>query len=296
MLEGQVTFRYIKGREGTKRKIMSKKNPKVDDINHLLRFVGWDQKKLSDLYLDNDSDYDLDESEYKKHYEKIKGQLKRASTTEKATANFIGYISFIKNSEDFSKRSKEQNFEDFVSELLSFTTTAKPTEKKQKTSDTRYYQGSGSSSWSSKEMADVLETASKHAETISSSPSDFHVVKLTDDRITTEYLVFWSGDVGFAGGSGTWGPAYCLVEKNHWEHYHVVGPGRAFYGYLKIIKEVEFKDSILHITGFTYGPTCHKINPSYKLQLQFRIVDNFRSSVDLELVNKIEIGYEYDFG
>ncbi|HHX8485336.1 TPA: hypothetical protein ACVO3E_001912 [Vibrio diabolicus] len=241
--------------------------------------------------MNENSPYDLEESEYKKHYNKVKGQLKRASNTEKSTAIFINYISFIKGSDVFSKRSKEQSFKEFESEFLTSIET-ESTKKKQQTSVSKYYQGNGGSSWSSKEMGAVLDTAVQHAETIGSSSDDFKVVKLTDDSLTAEYLVFWSGDIGFAGGSGTWGPAYCLVEKGHWGLYHVTGPGRAFYEYLKVIETVEFKDSILHMTGTTYGPECHQRNPSYKLKLQFRVVNNFRSSVNLELVDKQEIGYE----
>lgn len=272
------------------RTAMNKMNKKCEELNVLLKFVNWSVKQFSDIYLNEISSYDIDECEYKKHHNKLKGQLKRASNTEKSTANFISYINFIKGSNEFALRSKEQSFEEFSSQFLASIEVKSPKKKLKKT-DTRYYEGYGNSSLSAKEMESVIDSASQHAETIGSSPHNFQVVKLCDDGILADYLVFWAGDIGFAGGSGTWGPAFCLVRRNQWGNFNIASPGREFYEYLKIIESVKFRGSILHITGVTYGPTCHLRNPSYKLKLQFRVTDSFRGSVDLELVDKQEIGY-----
>ncbi|EKO3456389.1 hypothetical protein NTH37_002574 [Vibrio fluvialis] len=270
---------------------MNKMNKKCEELNVLLKFVNWSVKQFSDIYLNEISSYDIDECEYKKHHNKLKGQLKRASNTEKSTANFISYINFIKGSNEFAMRSKEQSFEEFSSQFLASIEVESPKKKLKKT-DTRYYEGYGNSSWSAKEMESVIDSAFQHAETIGSSPHNFQVVKLCDDGILADYLVFWAGDIGFAGGSGTWGPAFCLVRRNQWGNFNIASPGREFYEYLKIIESVKFRGSILHITGVTYGPTCHQRNPSYKLKLQFRVTDSFRGAVDLELVDKQEIGYD----
>ncbi|EAS44218.1 hypothetical protein C9J48_13835 [Photobacterium profundum] len=271
--------------------VMNKKNQKIEEFKVLLKFMDWSSKQFSDIYLNENSLYDLDESEYKKHHNKVKGQLKRASNTEKSTAIFITYINFIKSSDEFAMKSKEHSFKTFSSEFLASIETV-VSKKQLKKVDTIYYEGHGNSSWSAKEMEDVLGCALQHAETIGSSSHDFQVVKLCDDGMHADYLVFWAGDIGFAGGSGTWGPAYCLVKRNHWGNYNIAAPGRAFYEHLKIIETVEFIESILHISGVTYGPTCHQRSPSYKLELQFRVVDSFVGTVDLELVDKKEIGYE----
>lgn len=269
---------------------MSKKNQKIEEFKLLLRFVDWSTKKFSDIYLNEISPYDLDESEYEKHHNKVKGRLKRASNTEKSTANFITYVNFIKDSKEFAIKNKEYSFEDFSSEFLASIESV-ATKKKPKKVATKYYEGNDDSSWPAKEMEEVLGCALQHAETIGSSSHNFQVVKLCDDGMYADYLVFWAGDIGFAGGSGTWGPAYCLVRRNHWGSYNIASPGREFYEHLKIIKTVKFMGSILRITGVTYGPTCHQRKPSYKIKLQFRIVDSFGGTVDLELVDKQEIGY-----
>ncbi|PWY36095.1 hypothetical protein [Vibrio vulnificus] len=270
---------------------MNKKNQKSEEFKVLLRFMDWSSRQFSDTYLNENSPYDLDESEYKKHYNKLKGQLKRASNTEKSTANFITYINFIKESDEFAMRSRELSFEAFSSQFLS--SIEKVTTKKQPTNAvTRYYESNANSSWTVEEMEDVLRCASQHADTIGSSSHGFQVVKLCDDGLMADYLVFWAGDIGFAGGSGTWGPAYCLVRRNHWGSYNIAAPGRAFYEHFKIVETVVFKESILQINGVTYGPTCHQRRPNYKLELQFRVVDSFIGTVDLELVDKKEIGYE----
>lgn len=94
---------------------MNKKNQKSEEFKVLLRFMDWSSRQFSDTYLNENSPYDLDESEYKKHYNKLKGQLKRASNTEKSTANFITYINFIKESDEFAMRSRELSFEAFSS-------------------------------------------------------------------------------------------------------------------------------------------------------------------------------------
>ncbi len=146
---------------------MNKKNQKSEEFKVLLKFMDWSSRKFSNIYLNENSSYDLDESEYKKHHNKVKGQLKRASNTEKATANLITYINFIKDYDEFNIKNKAHSFE-----------------------------------------------------------------------------------------------------------------------------TVEFIDSILHISGVTYGPVCHQRNPNYKVKLQFRAVDRFVGTVDLELINKQEIGYE----
>ena len=156
----------------------------------------------------------------------------------------------------------------------------------------RYYESNANSSWTEEEIEDVLKCASQHADTIGSFSHGFQVVKLCDDGLMADYLVFWAGDIGFAGGLGTWGPAYCLVRKNHLGDYNIAAPGREFYEHLKIVETVVFKESILQIKGVTYGPTCHQRSPNYKLELQFRVVDSFVGTVDLELVDKKEIGYE----
>lgn len=271
--------------------VMNKRNPKIEEFKVLLKFMDWSWRQFSDIYLNEHCSYDLDESEYKKHYNKVKGQLKRASSTEKSTANFIAYISFVKKLDEFAMRSKDHSFEDFSSEFLTSIERV-PTKKKLKKVVTKYYEGNGNSSWSAQEMEAVLGCALQHAETIGSSSHNFQVVKLCDDGMYADYLVFWAGDIGFAGGSGTWGPAYCLVRRNHWGNYNIAASGREFYEHLKIIKTVEFIESVLHITGVTYGPTCHQRSPSYKMKLQFRVVDGFRGTVDLELVDKHEIGYD----
>ncbi|NOI15841.1 hypothetical protein [Vibrio hepatarius] len=271
--------------------IMNKKNHKSEEFKVLLRFMGWSARQFSDIYLNENSPYDLDESEYKKHRNKVKGQLKRASNTERSTANFITYINFIKESDEFAMRSREHNFEAFSSQLLS--SIEKETKEKQPTNaDIRYYESNANSSWTEEEIEDVLKCASQHAETIGSSSHCFQVVKLCDDGLMADYLVFWAGDIGFAGGSSTWGPAYCLVRKNHWGNYNIAAPGRAFYEHLKIVETVVFKESILQINGVTYGPTCLQRNPSYKIELQFRVVDSLVGTIDLELFDKKEIGYE----
>ncbi len=269
--------------------IMNKENQKFEEFKVLLRFMCWSSKKFSDIYLNENSPYDLDESEYKKHYNKVKGQLKRASNTEKSTANFITYINFIKESDDFAIRSREHSFEVFSSQFLS--SIEKVTIKKPPNADISYYESNANSSWTVEEMEDVLTCASQHAETISSSSHNFQVIKLCDNGLMADYLVFWAGDIGFAGGSGTWGPAYCLVRKNHWGNYNIAAPGRAFYEHLKIVETVVFKESILQINGVTYGPTCHQRSPRYKIELQFRVVDSFVGTVEFELVDKKEIGY-----
>lgn len=292
MIEGLAIFGYIWRQLETMTMTMNKKNQKCEEFKVRLKFMGWSIKQFSDIYLNEHSSYDLDESEYKKHYNKVKGQLKRASNTEKATATFITYINFIKGNDEFNIKNKDNSFESFSSEFL--TLIEKETTKKQhKKVATRYYEGNGNSSWSAKEMDHVLSCALQHAETIGSSSHNFQVVKLCDDGMHADYLVFWAGDIGFAGGSGTWGPAYCLVRRNHWGDFNIAAPGRAFYKHLKIIETVELIESILHITGVTYGPTCHQRNPSYKIKLQIRVVDSFSGSVDLELIDKQEIGY-YD--
>lgn len=269
---------------------MNKKNQKIEEFTTLLKFMDWSSRQFSDIYLNENSSYDLDENEYKKHHNKVKGRLKRASNTEKSTANFITYINFIKDSEEFAIKNKESSFEAFSSEFLASVESV-PTTKKLKKVSTRYYEGNGSSSWLAKEMDEVLGCALQHAETIGSSSHNFQVVKLSDSTLDADYLVFWAGDIGFAGGSGTWGPAYCLVRRNHSGNYNIAAPGREFYEHLKIIETVEFKESILHIVGVIYGPNCHQRNPSYKIMLQFRVVDSLRGAVDLELVDKLEIGY-----
>lgn len=270
---------------------MNKKNNKIEEFKVLLKFMDWSIKQFSDIYLNENSSYDLDESEYKKHHNKVKGQLKRASNTEKSMAIFITYINFIKSSDDFAMKNKENGFENFSSEFQASIETVVSKNQIKKVA-TRYYASNGNSSWSAKEMEDVLGCTLQHAETIGSSSHDFQVVKLCDDGMYADYLVFWAGDIGFAGGSGTWGPAYCLVTRNHWGNYNITAPGRAFYEYLKIIETVEFIESILHITGVSYGPNCHQRKPSYKIKLQFRVVDSFSGNVDLELVDKQEIGYQ----
>lgn len=270
---------------------MKEKNQKFEEFKVLLKFMDWSSKKFSDIYLNENSSYDLDESEYKKHHNKVKGQLKRASNTEKSTAIFISYINFIKDSDEFAMRNKEYSFEAFSSEFLA-SIGIMPTKKVPKKAVISYYEGNGNSSWSAKEMESVLASALKHAETIGSSSHNFHVVKLCDDGMSADYLVFWAGDIGFAGGSGTWGPAYCLVRKNHWGNYNIAAPGREFYEHLKIIETVEFIKSVLHITGVIYGPTCHQSKPSYKVKLQFRVIDSFRGTFGLELIDRQEIGYD----
>lgn len=270
---------------------MNKKNLKYEEIKALLRFMNWSIKDFSDIYLHENSTYDLDESEYKKHYNKVKGQFKRASNTEKSTANFIIYINFIKEFDEFVLKNREHKFEAFLSQFLSSIKEVKI--KRQLTNvGIRYYESNANSSWTEEEIEDVLKCASQHADTIGSFSHGFQVVKLCDDGLMADYLVFWAGDIGFAGGSGTWGPAYCLVRKNHWGNYNIAAPGREFYEHLKIVETVVFKESILQIKGVTYGPTCHQRSPSYKLELQFRVVDSFVGTVDLELVDKKEIGYE----
>ncbi|MEF2482168.1 hypothetical protein V4D09_02525 [Vibrio mimicus] len=270
---------------------MKEKNRKFEEFKVLLKFMDWSYKKFSDIYLNENASYDLDESEYKKHHNKVKGQLKRASNTEKSTAIFISYINFIKDSDEFAMRNKECSFEAFSSEFLASIGIV-PTKKAPKKTATSYYEGNGNSSWSAKEMESVIDSAFQHAETIGSSPHNFQVVKLCDDGIFADYLVFWAGDIGFAGGSGTWGPAFCLVRRNQWGYFNIASPGREFYEHLKIIEAVTFRESMLHIAGVTYGPTCHQRNPSYKLKLQFRVTNSFRGAVDLELVDKQEIGYD----
>lgn len=275
---------------------MNKKNQKFEEFKVLLKFIDWSSKQFSDIYLNENSSYDLDESEYKKHHNKVKGQLKRGSNTEKSTANFITYINFIKDSEEFEIRSKAHCFETFSSEFLASIETVATKKKKLPTKvATRYYEHNRNSSWSAKEMEDVLSCALQHAETIGSSSHNFQAVKLCDDDMYADYLVFWTGDIGFAGGSGTWGPAYCLARRNHWGNYNIAAPGREFYEHLKIIETVEFIDSILHISGVTYGPTCHQRSPSYKVKLLFRVVDSLIGTIDLELADKQEIGYEDAF-
>lgn len=59
---------------------MSKKNQKIEEFKLLLRFVDWSTKKFSDIYLNEISPYDLDESEYEKHHNKVKARLKELLT------------------------------------------------------------------------------------------------------------------------------------------------------------------------------------------------------------------------
>lgn len=269
---------------------MNKKNQKIEEFKILLKFMDWSSKQFSDIYLNENSSYDLDESEYKKHHNKVKGRLKRASNTEKSTANFIEYTNFIKGSEEFSIKNKEHSFEAFSSEFLASVESVAAKNNPKKVA-IKYYEGNGHSSLSAKEMEDVTGCALQHAETIGSSSHNFRIVKLRDDGMGADYLVFWAGDIGFAGGSGTWGPAYCLVKRNHWGNYNIATPGRKFYEHVKIIETTEFTESILYITGVTYGPICHQRYPNYKVKLKFHVVDSFGGTVDLELVDKQEIGY-----
>lgn len=270
---------------------MNKKNQITEKFKVLLRFMGWSSRQFSDIYLNENSPYDLDETEYKKHHNKVKGQLKRASNTEKSIASFITYINFIKESDEFALRSKELSFEAFSAQYLS-SIDKETVKRPPKNADSRYFESNASISWFEDEMEDVLKCASQHAETIGSSSHGFQAVKLCDDGLMADYLVFWAGDIGFAGGSGSLGPAYCLVRKNHWGRYNIAAGGKAFYEHLKVVETVVFRDSVLQINGVTYGPTCHQKNPRYKIELQFRVVESFAGTVDLDLIDKKEIGYE----
>lgn len=97
------------------------------------------------------------------------------------------------------------------------------------------------------------------------------------------FVVYWEGDVGCDGGTGTVFPNFTVVEQNGFLSVPPVVVLDYKFPELKLqrLSSITFKNGQLQITGIAYGPDDEQGQPAMKVAYRLKLDQNTRTFVRL---------------
>lgn len=147
----------------------------------------------------------------------------------------------------------------------------------------------------------VLSAANAYAKAVScvealATPSTIFAltpVKTRDDSFDAKYLVFWDGDVGCNGGSGTLTTNHAVVRVSYYGHFYVVPEhsspikggveSRFITKFVGNSKDTMVVDQLEHAEGDSNN------GPSLKYRVTYQIDDR---SGEWKIINKKQLPYK----
>jgi hypothetical protein len=140
--------------------------------------------------------------------------------------------------------------------------------------------------FSSTEESKAIKLVKKYSSTIACSVNDnsFKSVRITSDH--DDYvIVYWEGDVGCGGGSGSMSGALTVVGKGQWGELFVLPKVEQPQIKLVCADSMNSQNELLNINGIAYGPNDHQRAPNHKLQYTLRL-DAYKNK--FEVINQID--------
>lgn len=136
------------------------------------------------------------------------------------------------------------------------------------------------------EVSNAVDLVKKYSSTIACSVNEnsFQSVKIGSDY--DEYsIVYWEGDVGCGGGSGTMSGALTVVGKGRWGELFVLPKADLPKVKLVCADSITNSNDLLVINGIAYGPNDHQRAPNHKLQYTLKL-DVYKNK--FKVVNKVD--------
>ncbi|MGF1705487.1 hypothetical protein [Enterovibrio baiacu] len=154
--------------------------------------------------------------------------------------------------------------------------------------------------YSAPEDENPINLVKKYSSTIACTVNDnsFQSVEITSNY--DEYtIVYWEGDVGCAGGSGSMSGVLTVVGKGRWGELFVLPEIEQPNTKLVCADSITSDNGFLNINGIAYGPDDHQRAPNQKLQYTLKLdvyknkfdvvkkVDNPETAISNECVSRV---------
>lgn len=150
------------------------------------------------------------------------------------------------------------------------------------------------------EESKAVDLVKKYSSTIACSVNEdsFQSVRISSDY--DEYsIVYWEGDVGCGGGSGTMSGVLTVVGNSRWGELFVLPEIELPKIKLVCADSINSRDGLIDINGIAYGPNDHQRAPNHKLQYTLKLdvhknkfevinqVDNPNVKINNECVSRV---------
>ncbi len=131
------------------------------------------------------------------------------------------------------------------------------------------------------EESEVVNLVKKYSSTIACSVNENSFQSVTIGSDYDQYsIVYWEGDVGCGGGSGTMSGALTVVGKGRWGELFVLPKIELPKVKLVCADSISSRDGLLDINGIAYGPNDHQRSPKHKLQYTLKL-DIYKNKFDV---------------
>ncbi|HBK7246603.1 TPA: hypothetical protein LNF33_002883 [Vibrio cholerae] len=124
----------------------------------------------------------------------------------------------------------------------------------------------------STEQRSAIELVKKYSSTVACliNKDSFQTVKTTLDY-DDYYVVYWEGDLGCGGGSGTLNGQFTVVSKTRFGDLYVLPQVKQPETTLVCADKMESNGDQIKIYGIAYGPNDHQRSPNDKLQYSVKL-------------------------
>ena len=118
----------------------------------------------------------------------------------------------------------------------------------------------------------AINLVKKYSSTIACSVNDNSFQSVTLGSGYNEHaIVYWEGDIGCGGGSGSMSGALTVVGKGRWGQLFVLPKIELPKIKLVCADSISSHDNLLVINGIMYGPNDHQRTPSHKVQYTLKL-------------------------
>lgn len=214
----------------------------IREIKVTLDYIGVSQSKFAGRFADQVMPNEPNEDELTREANKIKKQLQRQTTKPERLRQFLV---FIKELDEYLNASIPESgipYEHLTGQIIDYPIVVREHDNDLDRS--------------------VIEVAAAYAFAVGTA-WNFKVIPIEPNHIGNRYVVFWEGDVGHGGGSGSWGPAMCEVQESHFGYYYVDTSDLYIDIKLKSIAQaIEYCDGKLSVVGYRYGKDDANNRPS----------------------------------